>query len=257
MLKTLTAACLSGSSNINHGFFTRDGGVSLGIYAGLNCGFGSNDDEANVRENRARAARSLGAPSSTILTVHQVHSAIAVTVEGEIPRHDLPKADALVTKTRGLTIGVLTADCAPVLFVDAEAGIIGAAHAGWRGACGGILQATIAAMEHQGARRQHIHAAVGPCIGQCNYEVGTDFEAILVARDPAYTAFFARMRSNPKPHFDLPAFVTGELERAGLGAVERQAPCTYGNESLFFSFRRTTHRKESDYGRQISAIVLL
>ncbi len=256
MLKPLTAACLSDLSGMRHGFFTRAGGVSMGLYAGLNCGFGSNDDQALVAENRTRAARTLDPQSSSVLTVHQVHSALAVHVTGHIPRNDLPKADAAVTATPGLVIGALAADCAPVLFADPSAGVIGAAHAGWRGATGGIVEATVAAMERLGAHRADIRACVGPCINQMSYEVGTDFEEALVARDSANTAFFARLGRNPKPHFDLPGFVMSRLEAAGLGAIERQAPCTYANESEFFSFRRMTHRKDGDYGRQISAIVL-
>jgi polyphenol oxidase len=252
----LLAEGLSRQPHIRHGFFTRTGGVSKGIYAGLNCGFGSNDQSENVRENRARAARCLNPASTTILTVHQVHSALAVKVDRDLARNDLPKADAAVTTTPGLVIGVLAADCTPVLFSDPVAGVIGAAHAGWRGAVGGILQATVLAMEQSGASRSNIHAAIGPCISQANYEVGPDFEASLVERDLANTAFFARMGSNPRPHFDLPGFVEAELVHLGLAHVERQSPCTYENESLFFSFRRTTHRKEPDYGRQMSAIVL-
>jgi YfiH family protein len=255
-LRPLTAACLSNLDGINHGFFTRAGGVSTGIYAGLNCGFGSNDDQMFVAENRARVASHLDPASTAVLTVHQVHSALAVQVSGHIPRNDLPKADAAVTATPGLVLGALAADCTPVLFADPVARVIAAAHAGWRGATGGILEATVDAMEALGARRENIRACVGPCINQASYEVGADFEQILVARDSANTAFFARFGANPKPHFDLPGFVLSRLEAACLGAVERQSPCTYKNESEFFSYRRATHRKETDYGRQISAIVL-
>ena len=256
MLTPLTAACLTDLPGIRHGFFTREGGVSTGIYAGLNCGFGSNDDPALVGENRVRVASHLGSTVPAVLTLHQVHSAIAIAVDEHIPRLELPKADAAVTATRGLVIGALAADCAPVLFADPQAEVIGAAHAGWRGAAGGVVEATVAAMVRLGARREHIRASVGPCINQASYEVGRDFEADLVARDPANTAFFARLGTNPRPHFDLPGFVEAQLQRARIGAVERQTPCTYQNESLFFSFRRTTHRKQGDYGRQISAIVL-
>jgi polyphenol oxidase len=256
-LSPITAACLTAVPGIAHGFFTRAGGVSTGIYAGLNCGFGSNDSQANVAENRARVAHHLSSGATTILTVHQVHSAIAIIADEDIPRSDLPKADGVVTTTPGLVLGALAADCAPVLFADAKAGVIGAAHAGWRGATGGIVESTVAAMEKLGAKRANIAACVGPCINQPSYEVGADFEAILVARDTANTAFFARIGSNPKPHFDLPGFVMAQLAAAHLGTIERQTPCTYKNESQFFSFRRTTHRKQADYGRQISAIVLL
>lgn len=254
-LNPFTAACLTGLPGIRHGFFTRNGGVSRGIYAGLNCGFGSNDEPENVAENRVLVARHLSA-ARTVLTVHQIHSSLCVTVDGDIPRAELPKADGLVTATPGLVIGALAADCAPVLFADPEAQIIGAAHAGWRGAVGGILEATITGMEKLGARRASIHAAIGPCINQASYEVGAEFETDLVAQNPRNTAFFARIGTNPRPHFDLPGYVAARLALAGIGQVERQTPCTYAHESLFFSYRRATHRKQSDYGRQISAIVL-
>jgi polyphenol oxidase len=265
MLKPIVAECLSGLPGIAHGFFTRDGGVSTGIYAGLNCGFGSNDDPAAVAENRARVARTLlpelggterTCSSLTVLTLHQVHSATAVVVTGDVTRDALPKADGLVTATRGLVIGALAADCGPVLFADAEARVIGVAHSGWKGAVGGILEATIAAMEGLGARRERIRAAVGPCISQANYEVGDAFEAEVLLRHPHAIAFFARLGPSATVHFDLPGFVAAQLARSGVQTVERQSICTYGNESLFFSFRRATHRKEADYGRQISAIVL-
>ena len=256
MLNPLHAACLTGLSGIRHGFFTREGGLSRGIYAGLNCGFGSHDDPALVAENRARVARHLGSINPGVLTLHQIHSATARVVETDIARADLPRADGVVTRTRGLVIGTLAADCAPVLFADPVAQVIGAAHAGWRGAVGGILEATVAAMEALGAQRAQIHAAVGPCISQANYEVGPEFEAGLVARDCANRAYFSHAGGASHAHFDLPAFVAARLRAAGIAHGERQTPCTYANESLFFSFRRTTHRKEADYGRQISAIVL-
>lgn len=257
MLTPLTATCLSDLPGIAHGFFTRKGGISTGIYAGLNCGFGSNDDAAHVTENRARVARHLGAKTGGVLTLHQIHSATALVVTGDIARNDLPKADGLVTRTRGLVIGVLAADCAPVLFADPEAQVIGAAHAGWRGAVGGIVEATIAAMEGIGADRRRIRASVGPCINQASYEVGREFEADVVARDPANAVFFAKRGPSGRAHFDLPAYVAARLIAAGIKAVERQTPCTYENESLFYSFRRSTHAKAPDYGRQNSAIVLI
>lgn len=255
MLEPITANCLTGDG-VRHGFFTRLGGISRGLYAGLNCGFGSNDEHDAVAENRRRVAQCLTPSASSVLTVHQIHSAIAVVVDGDIRRPDLPKADGLVTKTRGLVIGALAADCAPVLFADREAGVIGAAHAGWRGAVGGIVEATVAAMESIGARRERMAACVGPCINQPNYEVGEDFKTNLVAMDPANVAFFVNAGASGLPHFDLPGFVAAQLAKSRVGTIERQTPCTYENESLFFSFRRTTHRKEPDYGRQISAIVL-
>lgn len=256
MLTPIRADCLSNLPGISHGFFTREGGVSRGIYAGLNCGFGSNDDASAVAENRSRVAKTLHATATTVLTLHQVHSARAVHVTEQIARDALPKADGLVTATRGLVIGALAADCGPVLFADVQARVIGAAHSGWKGAVGGILEATIVAMEQLGAKRERISAAVGPCINQANYEVGDAFKAEVLAKHPEAGVFFARLGTNATVHFDLPAFVAALLTRSGLRTVERQTLCTYGNESLFFSFRRATHRKEADYGRQISAIVL-
>ena len=257
MLKPLAASCLSNLPGLAHGFFTREGGVSSGIYAGLNCGFGSNDEAAHVAENRARVARHLGATSESVLTLHQIHSATALVVTADIARGELPKADGIVTRTRGVVIGALAADCAPVLFVDPDAQVIGAAHAGWRGAVGGIVEATIAAMEGIGADRRRIRASVGPCISQANYEVGPEFEADLIARDSANVVYFARLGPNGRAHFDLPGYVTALLTAAVAGKIERQTPCTYANESLFYSFRRATHANAPDYGRQISAIVLI
>jgi polyphenol oxidase len=255
-LAPLTAATLSQLPGIRHGFFTRTGGISTGIYAGLNCGFGSHDDPSRVAQNRARVARHLGSDSGQILTVHQIHSATAVVVEGYVERANLPKADAAVTRTPGLVIGVLAADCGPVLFADPKARVVATAHAGWRGAVGGVLEATVAAMEGLGARRADIHAALGPCINQQAYEVGPEFEATVVAGNAAYARFFSAPTPGARPHFDLPAFIMEWLGQMGLAATERQAPCTFNNESEFFSFRRTTHRNEPDYGRQISAIVV-
>lgn len=256
MLTPLRADCLSGLPGISHGFFTREGGVSSGIYSSLNCGFGSDDDPATVAENRARVSAQLHTGATTLLTLHQVHSATAVHVTGQIARDALPKADGLVTATRGLVIGALAADCGPVLFADAQAQVIGAAHAGWKGAVGGILEATIAAMEQLGARRGRMCAALGPCISQANYEVGEAFETNVLARHPTAEQFFAKLGPNETIHFDLPGFIAAQLTQSGLQTIERQSMCSYGNESLFFSFRRATHRKETDYGRQISAIVL-
>jgi polyphenol oxidase len=253
LLAPLMAECLSGLPGISHGFFTRAGGVSTGIYAGLNCGLGSNDVAALVLENRRRVADHLYAGASEVLTVHQIHSANAVVLDRPIARADLPKADAAVTRIPGLVLGTLAADCAPVLFADPVAGVIGAAHAGWRGAVSGIIESTIAAMETLGATRANIRACVGPCINQHSYEVGETFRAHLTAHDQA---FLAPMGANLTLHFDLPRFVQARLMQAGIAISERQTPCTYDNESLFYSFRRTTHRKEPDYGRQISAIVL-
>jgi polyphenol oxidase len=241
---------------VRHGFFTRAGGVSEGLYAGLNCGLGSQDDPARVLENRARVARHLGGAQPEVLTVYQIHSGTAVRADGPIPRESLPKADAVVTSVPGLVIGVLTADCTPVLFADPEAKVVAAAHAGWRGAVAGIVEATVAEMEKAGARRDRIRAVIGPTISQAAYEVGPEFEAEVVGLDPANRDFFTTPASGRKAHFDLPGFVARRLAGLGLAAAGRVSPCTYANESNFFSFRRTTHRSEPDYGRQISAIVV-
>jgi hypothetical protein len=258
MLKPVTAdrlCALSAPAGIRHGFFTRHGGVSRGGYASLNCGLGSRDDPDAVVENRSRVARFLDARS--ILTAHQIHSPVAIIADQPWSPEDRPRADAIVTATPGIALGVLTADCAPVLFADPRARVIAAAHAGWRGALGGVLEAALAAMERLGASRERIEAAVGPCITQPNYEVGPEFEQEFLARDPSSAPFFAHPRDNPRgrPHFDLPGYVRHRLSRAGLAPLD-VASCTYAGADDFFSYRRSQLRRESDYGRQISAIAL-
>lgn len=256
-LKPVEAANLKGLQGIRHGFFTREGGASTGIYAGLNCGIGSNDDTDTVLENRAAVAQHLGATWPQVVTLYQVHSAEAHLVREPIAREALPKADAIATRTKGLAVGVLTADCTPVLFADAHAGVVAAAHAGWRGACGGVLEAAIAAMEQLGAERTRIVAAVGPTINQASYEVGDDFVSAVTQADRASAEFLSQpAEGGAKSHFDLPGYVEDRLSRAGLTSIERQTLCTYEGESRFYSYRRTTHRNEPDYGRQISAIVV-
>jgi len=251
----LTADRLAALPGIAHGFFTRHGGVSQGGYASLNCGLGSKDDPAAVRENRARVTAFLSARD--LLTAYQIHSATAVIVETAWSTGERPRADAIVTATPGLALGVLTADCAPVLFADPEAKVVAAAHAGWRGAIGGVLEATLAAMEQLGANKERMVTAVGPCIGQPAYQVGFDFEEEFLKRDPGSVQFFVRPRadSGVRPHFDLPGYVAHRLSRAGLAPM-RVAPCTFAQAEHFFSYRRSQARKEPDYGRQISAIVL-
>jgi polyphenol oxidase len=256
MLNPIEARNLATCVGIRHGFFTRAGGVSSGIYARLNCGLGSADEAALVLENRCRVSAHLGGRYDGLVTLYQEHGATAFTVDQPIAREALPKADAVVTNTPGLVIGVLTADCAPILFADPEAKIIAAAHAGWRGAVAGIVASTIAEMERLGAKRSRIVAALGPCITQPAYEVGPDFEAALTATDPAFARFLERPAAAAKAHFDLPGFVLSQLEAAQIGNIVNSAQCTHANESLFFSFRRTTQRNEADYGRQISAIVV-
>lgn len=256
MTKPISADCLAALPGVAHGFFTREGGVSDGIYAALNCGLGSNDDAAAVVENRARVARHLGVEGAPVLTLYQVHSATAVVVDRPIAREALPRADALVTATPGLVIGALAADCAPVLLADPQAGVVAAAHAGWRGAVAGIVEAAITAMERLGARREQIAGAVGPCISQAAYEVGPEFEAILLALDAGNARFFTRTDAASRPHFDLPGYVHHRLQTAGVATAEQCAPCTFQNESRLFSYRRSQARGEPDYGRQISAIVV-
>ena len=259
-LEPVEARNLASLSGIRHGFFTRAGGVSTGLYASLNCGLGSNDDPNLVLENRRRIGRQLGGNldefGGGVVTLYQEHGTTAFEVLQPPARDALPHADAVVSVTPGLVVGVLTADCAPVLLADAEAGVVAAAHAGWRGAINGIVDSAIREMERLGARRERISAAVGPCIGQSAYEVGPEFEATFLARDPASSAFFNRKDEGARPHFDLPGFVTKRLAEAGVGSIEDLSLCTSENESLFFSYRRKTHRGEADYGRQISAIVV-
>ncbi len=233
---------------IAHGFFGREGGVSQGIYASLNCGPGSRDDKAAVAENRARVVDAI-LPGAQLATLAQIHSPV-VHVVGE-DWDTYPQGDAMVSATPRRMLGILTADCAPVLFADARARVIGAAHAGWKGALGGVLEATIAAMEGLGARRSDIRAAIGPCISQANYEVGPEF-----AGKPGMTRFLVPGRSPGHFHFDLEGFAAARLAEAGIHKVAKMGLCTYPQEGGFFSFRRTTHRGESDYGREISVIVL-
>lgn len=252
----IRADCLADIAGISHGFFTRQGGVSTGLYGALNCGLGSRDDPDLVRQNRSRVAKALGAPREEVMTLYQVHSATALVVDRPFEAGKVPRADALVTRTPGLVIGALAADCTPVLFADPEARIIAAAHAGWRGALGGILESTVETMIGIGAVRRRIRAAIGPCINQAAYEVGPEFEAEFLSADPGNAGFFTRSSVDTRPRFDLPGYVEHRLLGAGLEIVERRSPCSCDNESLFFSYRRATLRKEPDYGRQISAIVL-
>lgn len=252
----ITADCLAEINGLAHGFYTREGGVSDGLYGSLNCGLGSKDERARVVENRARVARHLGTSEPHLLTCYQVHSADAVVVTEPWTPSAMPKADGLVTKVPGIALGALAADCAPVLFADPEARVIGAAHAGWKGALGGVLESTIATMTRIGAKRNRIRAVLGPCIGPTAYEVGPEFEATFTAVDPTHARFFKRPTPEARPYFDLPGFVLHRLEQTGIDTIESCTACTYGDETRFFSYRRTTHRREADYGRQISAIVL-
>jgi YfiH family protein len=246
---------LAALPGIRHGFFTRAGGVSEGIYASLNCGIGSKDDRANVLENRRRVAAELGAQADRLATPYQVHSADAVVVETAWAPGKGPRADATVTARPGIVLGVGTADCGPILFADPGARVIGAAHAGWRGARAGIGEATVAAMEGLGARRDRIVAALGPTISQANYEVGPEVYDTFVGDDLSNARFFTPSRVTGRFMFDLPGFIASQLVATGVTAGVLQL-CTYADESRFFSYRRATHRREPDYGRLLSAIVL-
>lgn len=250
-VEVIRAVCLGA---FPHGFFGRRGGVSTGALAGLNVGYGSHDDRAAIEENRRRAIASV-LPGAELATVHQVHSAEVAHAGQPWPQGERPRADAMVTDSPNLLLGVLTADCAPVLFADIEARVVGAAHAGWRGALAGVTDSTIAAMERLGARRDNIHAAVGPCIGQQSYEVDEGFRARFVADDADDARFFIAAAAG-RPHFDLEAYVVHRLIAAGIGEVEALNFDTYADPDRFYSYRRATHRGEADYGRQLSAIGL-
>ncbi|WP_299676443.1 peptidoglycan editing factor PgeF [uncultured Roseobacter sp.] len=249
-LEILTSDILS---PVRHGFFTRRGGASSGVFAGLNCGHGSSDQSEIVAINRARAAQAMGVPPDHLVGVHQVHSAKAVTVAGPLP--DKPKADALVTDQPGVALSVLTADCQPVLFADHEAGVIGAAHAGWRGALDGVLEATLDAMCTLGARREAVTVAIGPSISQRAYEVGPDFFEMFLADDPDNARFFAAGPGD-RMLFNLPGFGLHRLRTAGVDHAEWTRHCTYSDPDRFYSYRRSTHAKEADYGRLLAAITL-
>jgi len=254
-MEALRAALLDRPS-MRHGFFTRQGGVSRGIYATLNCGFGSGDDRAAVATNRSRALDALDLPPDALTTVHQRHTDTVVVVDRPWTG-DPPVADAMVTSRPGRALGILTADCAPVLLADADAGVIGAAHAGWRGALAGIVDRTVDAMIALGAARERINAAVGPCIGQDSYQVGPEFAAAFLAEDPANDAFFSAADADGKRHFDLARYVARRLVRIGISGIDASPPDTCADEARFFSFRRTTLRREPDYGRQLSVIALV
>lgn len=241
---------------LRHGFFTRQGGHSSGIFSSLNCGMGSGDDKDIVRRNRSVVADALDVAEPHLLSSWQVHSADAALVAEPWGGVERPRVDALVTTTPGLAIGVLTADCGPLLFADSQAGVIGAAHAGWKGALTGITTSTIALMEEQGAKRENMVAVIGPLISKDAYEVGPEFPERFTDADPANARFFTPSRRPGHAMFDLPGYLVDRLKREGVGQVVNLSLCTFGDEQLFFSYRRTTHRGEKDYGRQISAIAL-
>ena len=239
---------------LSHGFLGRRGGISVGEMAGLNVGYGSGDDREAIAGNRRLAIAAI-LPEAELATVHQVHGADALHVEHPWPQDSRPNADAMVTDTPNLLLGILTADCAPVLFADHHAVVVGAAHAGWRGALAGVTDSAIEAMERLGARRGNIHAAVGPCIAQPNYEVDDVFRARFVAADGDNQRFFVPGPTG-KPHFDLEGYVVHRLIAAGIGEVEELNLDTYADSDRFYSYRRSRHRSEADYGRQLSAIAI-
>jgi polyphenol oxidase len=241
---------------IRHGFFTRRGGVSGGLYASLNGGVGSKDNIEHVTENRARMAAAVGVMPDRFVTAYQIHSPHVVVVETPWTAETRPRADAIVTRMRALAIGISTADCGPVLLADPKARVIGAAHAGWRGALTGVVEATIEAMERLGAKRSQIRSALGPMIRQQNYEVGSDLVERFGTEDPASSRFFAPATREEHAMFDLPGYIDSRLTRAGIRYVEDLGHCTYADPERFFSFRRTTHRGEADYGRHVNVIAL-
>jgi len=252
----IQAAALAALPGIQHGFFTRTGGVSEGIYASLNGGIGSHDAAVRVAENRARMAAALAVRPERLLTAYQIHSADVVTADGPWTHETRPRADAIVTRTRGLAIGATTADCGPVLFADAQAGVIGAAHAGWRGALHGVLEATIDALETCGADRGRLVVALGPMIRQPNYEVGAEFVARFEAADAGNGLFFAASARAGHALFDLPGYIAARLRGCGIAHIEDVGRCTYAEPQEFFSYRASTHRGEPDYGRHVNAIAL-
>lgn len=254
-MTTITPLRVDALSPLPHGFLGREGGVSTGIHAGLNVGLGSDDDRAAIIENRRRAVDAI-APGFDLATVHQVHSPDAVTAVHAIADDARPHADALVTDRPGLLLGILTADCVPVLLADVRAGVVAAAHAGWKGALAGITDNSIAAMEALGADRDHIVAAIGPCIARASYEVDAAFARRFEGDDPANERFFAAGRRADHVQFDIEAYVAHRLASAGLSTIIALGQDTYAQESRFFSFRRATHRSEPGYGRQISLIGL-
>ena len=252
----ITSAVLAHASRVRHGFFTRQGGVSPEPYASLNCGLGSADGPDNVRENRARAMERLGLPADALRTVFQVHSSRVVTIDADGPEQPRPEVDALVTKTSGVALGILTADCAPVLLADTEAGVIGAAHAGWRGARGGVVEATVAAMVMLGACRSRIAAAVGPCIQRSSYEVGPEFHRVFVEDEPATAPLFEPSDRPGHHRFDLSAYVATRLAAAAVTIIDVLPFDTCADPDRFFSYRRTTLNGGGDYGRLLSSIAL-
>ena len=252
----LQAPSLAPLSGVRHAFFTRQGGVSEGLYTSLNGGVGSKDEPDRVAENRVRMAAALGIAADRLITAYQVHSPVVVTVERPWDPSERPKADAIVTKVAGLAVAVSTADCGPLLFADERAGVVAAAHAGWRGAVAGVAEATLDAMERCGADRARIVVALGPMIRQPNYEVGPEFVADFKAAAAVNERFFRPSGRAGHALFDLAGYIAMRLSTAGVTQIEDIGHCTYANPELFFSYRRSVHRAEADYGRHINAIAI-
>lgn len=242
---------------VAHAFFTREGGASSGVYASLNGGVGSNDDPEIVAENRSRMAQTLGVDRNNLMVPYQVHSPDVLAIDAPWTDAQRPKCDGLVTAKRGLALGVTGADCGIVLFADEEAQVIGACHAGWKGALTGVLEATLERMEQLGGNRARIASVLGPTIAQASYEVGGEFVARFAEADPHYRRFFKPSNRDGHAMFDLPAFIAARLEAAGVGRFENLALDTYADDRRFYSYRRSVHRKESDYGRLVAAIALV
>lgn len=252
----ITLDALAADGIARHAFFTRRGGVSDGLFASLNCGFGSGDDRGKVAQNRALAGSSLGVPAERLVTCHQIHGTEVITVERPWRYEESPRADAMVTATPGIALGVLAADCAPVLFIDPAAKVAGAAHGGWRGALAGVMEATVAAMLRLGASAERIRAGIGPCIAQPSYEVGPEFRERFIADAPGNTRFFVDSPREGHFRFDLPGFIAARLGRLGLASVASAGADTAADESRFFSYRRACLRGERDYGRALAAVAL-
>lgn len=256
MMDVFYSKSLSAIPSVRHGFFTRLGGVSVGPFCSLNCSETGGDNPASVAQNRGFVAAQMGVESVNLITCRQVHSPLAHIVTGENVRQSKAEADALVTKEKALALGILTADCAPILFADAQAGVIAAAHAGWRGALGGVVEATLRAMEECGATREAVCAAIGPCIWQASYEVGPDFPAPFEEESPENPRFFRKAEKEGHFLFDLPGYVAAKLTKAGVTCVDPSLADTYADETHFFSYRRATKRGQKVEGRLISCIAL-
>ena len=255
LLPMIEAPALTGVKRVRHAFFTREGGVSGGLYQTLNCGFGSDDDPANVTENRRRVCGALDVSTKSLITPYQVHGTKAIVVEQPWSHDAAPKADGLATRVPGIALGILTADCAPILLADRNAGVIGACHAGWRGALDGIVDATLTAMTGLGAERSNICAAIGPCIAQISYQVGPEFRDQFLATDDGNDTYF-NADDEGRYRFDLPGFVLEHLKRAGIAEASWVGLDTCTEDQQLFSYRRSTHKDEADFGRGLSAIVL-